>query len=445
MAEAKIRDYERDEVVGRVTEDGIEPDDSLFADVVGESFDDGKVEVVYPGDEAGEYRTITVRPGERGYVREVVDELPSPFDIDDTEKLSDLEIYEPDEVDKGVQVINLDKRKVYIDDPSEAPPDANVQEGERGGLYYETEQGEERPDDTDGESRISELIENTEVREWPEEHTIYSVSDVKQIFGELSGRGDPDVMATTLENIQAIEDRVKQSAHRKDDQVTQFRPDADFEVYAHEFGHAVLSTHGLTVPDAGNMFAHFYAQQVPTFEEGQTMPEVAENLLEMRRERRGEVEEGLQQKLDEIQKEYEGVELNREDAHIHLDRDAMPFDDPNNVPEELDRLSTELNQAWERMLDAEEAERDNYIIGKAYSATNPHETMSMTHEMLQGDAAIPKAIENLYIRHPGLLDAYLDVFEPADVQKEMINQVYDYFGGNEYFDNLPFPEAANES
>lgn len=36
---------------------------------------------------------------------------------------------------------DVGKRRVYIDDPSEAPEDVNVQEGDAGGLYYETGNG----------------------------------------------------------------------------------------------------------------------------------------------------------------------------------------------------------------------------------------------------------------------------------------------------------------
>lgn len=40
------------------------------------------------------------------------------------------------------------KARIYIDDPYEAPEDANVQQGQQGGLYYET--GSDESDETDG-------------------------------------------------------------------------------------------------------------------------------------------------------------------------------------------------------------------------------------------------------------------------------------------------------
>lgn len=40
----------------------------------------------------------------------------------------------------------LDKARRYVDDPSEAPEDADVQEGERGGYFYETESGDTTTD-----------------------------------------------------------------------------------------------------------------------------------------------------------------------------------------------------------------------------------------------------------------------------------------------------------
>lgn len=73
--------------------------------------------------------------------------------IEDLEQVADGEIEFLDTVSADK---SLDKRRVYIDDPSEAPQDVQVQEGDQGGYYYETgdASGEQTDDDTDDEEEF---------------------------------------------------------------------------------------------------------------------------------------------------------------------------------------------------------------------------------------------------------------------------------------------------
>jgi hypothetical protein len=48
-----------------------------------------------------------------------------------------------------------EKRRRYIRDPNEAPDDANIQEGARGGMYYETKEEDEMDEDDD---RIEDMV-----------------------------------------------------------------------------------------------------------------------------------------------------------------------------------------------------------------------------------------------------------------------------------------------
>jgi len=114
MTEAQIRDAQTDEIVARVTREGIEFQDDIFRDVVGDMVD--SISMIWPGEEAGEYDNLVVEPGDRGYVRAVIDEIPSPYTIDDEETLDELPLYGPGEPneEKAPHVVDLDEADTQL-------------------------------------------------------------------------------------------------------------------------------------------------------------------------------------------------------------------------------------------------------------------------------------------------------------------------------------------
>lgn len=96
----EIIDYERDEVVGTIDTDGnLETESEALRNVSKEYIDEGVPALIPTTDENDEGETvhadaeIIIEPGEDGFVRAFVDELPSPFDCD-TEVLSDLPVHD---------------------------------------------------------------------------------------------------------------------------------------------------------------------------------------------------------------------------------------------------------------------------------------------------------------------------------------------------------------
>lgn len=334
------------------------------------------------------------------------------------------------------------KARRYVDNPNEAPEGVSIEEGPQGGLYYETEGADEGEEGTT-ESEVQTMVDDMAIDEWPDEHSILSEEELRNETGRILDRYDESVAKTTLNHLTGLKNQSKQASFRFGERDIVFRPDTQTETLAHEFGHATLGSYGFTVNDIGNMLAHFYAGKVPEIDFGDDVGEVAESLVEDRlnnpkipEERKEETREAL----EDVKERYSGLEFQREDMHVFI-----PDDWEGEIPQEKMRdLANAVNNAWDKMIDAskgEDVDAKDYIIGKPYSGTNAHETMAMTHEVMQGDVADPNAMENLYLRQQELLNAYTKIFDPADTQKDMLNELFKNFGPNKVWNEVPYPEV----
>lgn len=94
----QIRDVERDQIVGQITTDGeLETDDELLEEEW-EEFRDG-VPMISPVkyEESVGYDEHVVEPDSDGFARAVLDELPSPFFVDNRDRLDELPLYGPED------------------------------------------------------------------------------------------------------------------------------------------------------------------------------------------------------------------------------------------------------------------------------------------------------------------------------------------------------------
>jgi hypothetical protein len=342
--------------------------------------------------------------------------------------------------EKSVDVFDISsikKDRVYVDSPDKVPEQYEVQEGEEGGLYYETE-GTSETDTSDPVDAAS----NVSVDKWPEEHAILSAEQVQQTTASNIERTDPEVASDFVNNFDGFQDETTVSAWRFKENDIMLRPGDAEETIAHEMGHGALGVYGVTVSDQANMFAHFYQGEVPEMEFGQPVPDVAEQMADKLLDNPDapeEKKEEVKENLEEIRERYGETTLEREDMYLFIDESQMDVEPSDQIRE----LAEAVNVAWDRQIEAakdDEMDEGGFIIGQPYSSTNPHETMSMTHETLMGDVADPHAIENLYRRQPELLDAWTNVFEPRSIQADILNQLYDEFGPNEAFEDVPYPE-----
>jgi len=163
-----ILNHEEGEEVGVLDDDGdYVADGPLAEDVLSDLAGGVDHPVAETGDAASGTRILDVRPGDRGYLRAAAEALPSPLeaDPDDVEGLeppraptatsiedepysaADLEALaeasdaiEEGGDDRGRYFEDVEtKERVYVSSPAEAPEGANVSEGDRGGLHYDTD------------------------------------------------------------------------------------------------------------------------------------------------------------------------------------------------------------------------------------------------------------------------------------------------------------------
>lgn len=133
--------------------------------------------------------------------------------------------------------------------------------------------------------------------------------------------------------------------------------------------------------------------------------------------------------------------------HLDIGGAATGLEEPDAEslePEEaVEQLFEDVNRAWYSMASKREkgASRSRVgSIGSTYSESNAHETMSMTHETMQAGRS-PSDAAVLMDKHPDLLESYLNVFEPDDDVKAVLNETHEDSAVSP-FDDTPFPEAG---
>lgn len=96
-----ITDYERQEEVGRIDDDGWASEDDVFVAAVDEATtDDGGVPVLEPmadpedEDKHGGYAEVVIEPGQEGFARALIEQLPSPLIVSDQGRYQNLPRYD---------------------------------------------------------------------------------------------------------------------------------------------------------------------------------------------------------------------------------------------------------------------------------------------------------------------------------------------------------------
>ncbi len=119
--------------------------------------------------------------------------------------------------------------------------------------------------------------------------------------------------------------------------------------------------------------------------------------------------------------------------------------DPGDVPQELERLIAEVNNAWERMQSAHTDNSDNehmytfeaFSDIDNYSAVHAHETLAHLHEAMQFDELRHPA--NWFYRHGDLLRAYVQVFDPCPTKRSLISHLHREDPEVSPFSSDPYP------
>jgi len=127
------------------------------------------------------------------------------------------------------------------------------------------------------------------------------------------------------------------------------------------------------------------------------------------------------------------------------------FDGERN--EELSSLVDSISETFEELINEMKYEEDPIesltqdrpdTIKNEYEWTNANEFFAAIHENLQQEGIDRNNLEIMYEQYPDVLASYFDVFEPNDLQKRELNQLFNDSGGSGPIESLPFPEVDND-
>jgi hypothetical protein len=95
------------------------------------------------------------------------------------------------------------------------------------------------------------------------------------------------------------------------------------------------------------------------------------------------------------------------------------------LEDKVENLVSAVNRAWYKQAKQFETSSDifdnmSYYIGSGYSATNAHETMAQTHQVMQDGDTL--AVTNMIDRHPSLVAAYVELFDVSESAAETIRK-----------------------
>lgn len=127
------------------------------------------------------------------------------------------------------------------------------------------------------------------------------------------------------------------------------------------------------------------------------------------------------------------------------------FDGSTN--EELSALVNSISETFEELVKEMKYEGDPIesltqdrpdTIKDEYEWTNANEFFAAIHENLQQEGINRNNLEVMYEQYPEVLSSYFDVFEPNELQKRELNQLFNDSGGSGPIESLPFPEFDND-
>lgn len=275
----------------------------------------------------------------------------------------------------------------------------------------------------------------------------FKISEFRPKLGTAAESfNNEDHARQTVDHIDQIEYQSGRNAWHSGEQKLMFKEDANDSVVAHEYAHAFADSNGFDTDPEGkgiNLSARFMASDFLPREFGQRHGDMIEKALEH---------------LDNVRDDFEMTESIRDtlegdafdDVVEKEDFKLQKVDDDIESSEEVDRLIEAANDSWEHVVDlASEGNiqsADLRTPKTPYAASNAHEMLAAMHEIAQSTDGNHTHLNTIYVYHPEMLDAYLDLFDPSDDAKEYLNGLskdpYVEPDDKEIFDGEPFPEVT---
>jgi hypothetical protein len=146
----------------------------------------------------------------------------------------------------GPVVVEVDKGRVYIDSPDEAPDNVEVQEGEQGGLYYETDTGSSNDAgdeysgsvnldgmDREQQSEVKQLIEGAAEKGWMSNVTGVTTEPEAEVSSSAVAAYNP-----FSEELYINPDKFDEETLAKGEESGWLVSGTKDGMFAHEIGHA---------------------------------------------------------------------------------------------------------------------------------------------------------------------------------------------------------------
>lgn len=387
-------------------------------------------------DERGAYYEITFEDGSSVWTSLDNVKVKDPVAPEEGEKIP-LEEYEPGDKISYIRWGDIVEHTV------------SQMEGDT--IYVIDENGREvSATSTEHRARRTDTSENASARDLALTTTIDSKRDfreneIRPILGEAVGqiKGD-EISKTVAGHVDTVEyNQGDRNAWHAGEQKLMFDREPDTDVVAHEYGHVLADSHGYdTDPeDKGiNLVARFSVEDIVPIEFGERFGDALLTALERLEEARTdfEVTDGIRDTLDGDS--FDDT-INREDFLLTKQRDE-------ESPEEIDNLIDQVNETWEEVVDlageGEYAKADVRCPLRPYAASNAHEMLATVSQIAQSTTGDEAHLRTVWEFHPDLLEAYLDVYEPSDPAKEMLNSFHDHESMEDVFQEKPYPEVEED-
>ncbi len=291
-------------------------------------------------------------------------------------------------------------------------------------------------DDIDGEdyrvamsadSVYTLVKDEVPVKDWPEDSDLSRENVYTEIADQFDRAQLESLPENVAEHITEISDFVSRSAFYSLDHHIELNANSDPSVVHHELSHAIIHSYGFDVKRQAKAVSSLFSEGVmDDIELGDSFYDVLDTM---------QIKKNPQLRFNPDAGEAGKMKRMLPDEPLEPEMfylSSLPSDD---APPEIERLVDEVNKAWERIFKG----HAGYDIVHEYSGCNAHETFAKFHETMQSDSMTLDDAVRIFRYHEELLDAYLDVFEPADSQKRILNMAWS--PDAELFDEEPFSEV----
>lgn len=358
-----------------------------------------------------------------------------------TDELNDPVTVDRSDVEQG-DYIGIDGEKEgYIDAVERSGDDVFVRFEDGDGLWIEEDMSVAIDEDPpprvagsiDRQRYIEDLYSDVDISERSTASSLDRAEVAGVIADNFTRTKKDDIASNTVDAIETIEEHDITSSWYGESNRMRISKDAYERVVCHETAHATAYGNGFDTSDFAAVMGIAFSRQDGINQSmfGRTKDDIIREL-----ESSGKISPGLAVNARDAFDIYDVV---RYDDLTFSQRDD--YDD--NLDDDFSNLISAIDDAFVETVEQiqeDGTESVNKLKG-GYELTNSNELFAAIHENLQQDGINRRNIEEIYYQYPEVLSAYFEVFEPNDLQKRELNQLFKESGGSGPIESEPFPEA----